>query len=99
MLSGKNLLVLGIILLILLSTPLAIYLVQKRTKLEAEAEPVAPTTREISLPTPSSEEGLSISDFSDFTQSYGKPNPKFDFNQNGVVDAQDFIFFKEKYGE
>jgi len=43
------------------------------------------------------EEASNILDYSEFVAAYGKDVPKYDFNENGLVDDDDFETFKQKY--
>jgi len=43
------------------------------------------------------EEPLGVLDYSEFVAAYGTADSKYDFNEDGIVDNEDFEIFKEKY--
>jgi len=43
------------------------------------------------------EESLGVLDYSEFVEAYGTDSPKYDFNEDGVVDDADFEIFQQRY--
>jgi len=43
------------------------------------------------------EESPNILNYSEFVEAYGTNDPKYDFNEDGIVDNDDFELFKQKY--
>lgn len=97
---------------VFLTVSAAQYGYQIWTRAQEPSEPVAPAAEVIPTPTRTpaataptgslfeslvEEEPLGVLDYSEFVSSYGKNVPKYDFNENGVVDDEDFETFKRKY--
>ncbi len=96
---------------IFLTVSAAQYGYQIWTRAQEPSEPVAPAAEVVPTPTPATtapagspfeplageEESLDVLDYSEFVSSYGENVPKYDFNENGVVDDEDFETFKRRY--
>ena len=62
------------------------------TPITAETEPES-----LFEPLVEGEEPLGILNYSEFVDAYGTDDPAYDFNEDGLVDDDDFEIFKRRY--
>jgi len=57
----------------------------------------AETSESLFEPLVGEEEPLGILNYSEFVDAYGTADPTYDFNEDGLVDDDDFEIFKRRY--